>query len=224
MDWIQDLQAAIEKRRLLDHSFYQRWNRGELTLDELRDYARQYYHYALAFPTFLSGTHANSSDLAVRQAILENLIEEEHGTENHPELWLRFCEALGLERAEVLASEPNAGTKNLIDTLRTFSREGEVHEGLAGLYAYESQVPAVAQAKIDGLAKFYEIRSAKDIAFFQVHLAADVAHSRTSEGLLRRLCDTDQKREEASEAVAATLEALYGFLDGVSIPSLATVN
>ncbi len=136
MNLIATLRERIERKRLLDHPFYQRWNAGELTRDELQEYARQYYHYSLAFPTFVSATHANSSDMVIRQALLENLIEEERGTENHPELWLRFCEGLGLDRDDVLSSTPSARTCELIDVMKTLAREGEVHEGLAALYAY----------------------------------------------------------------------------------------
>ena len=210
------LDARVSEQRLLDHPFYQRWNAGTLTREELREYARQYWHYALAFPTFLSAMHANTGDVATRQLLLENLIEEERGPENHPELWLRFCESLGLDRDDVQRGEMNDATRNLIATMKSLASEGALHKGLAALYAYESQVPAVAKAKIDGLAQWYGIGSARDIAFFAVHMDADVAHSATSRELLERLCDTPAKSAEAEEAAKQTLGVLYGFLDSVT--------
>ncbi|HUP45405.1 MAG TPA: CADD family putative folate metabolism protein [Thermoanaerobaculia bacterium] len=215
-DVIHELDQEISARRLLDHPFYQRWTCGELTKEELRDYARQYYHYAAAFPTFLSGMHAQTEDIPTRQLLLENLIEEEHGPDNHPELWLRFCESLGLTREEVLAGTANDATRALIDCMRSLSRDGELHEGLAALYAYESQVPGVAAAKIDGLARWYGISDARSIGFFSVHLEADVAHSETSRALLRRLCDDEASSAAARSAGARTTAALYGFLDSVT--------
>jgi len=204
------LDREIASRRLLDHPFYQRWTAGTLTLDELREYARQYYHYAVAFPTFLSAMHSHTPDVATRQLLLENLIEEERGPENHPELWLRFCEILGLGRAEVEEGEANAATNALIACMHSLARDGALHEGLAALYAYESQIPEVARVKIDGLAKWYGIGTP---AFFAVHMDADVAHSQTSRDLLNRLCDSPAKSEEARTAASRTLAALYGFLD-----------
>jgi len=216
MDPVQTLDARISRRHLLDHTFYQRWTEGTLSREELRDYAGQYFHYAMAFPTFLSAMHAHTEDIATRQMLLENLIEEERGPENHPELWLRFCESLGLGRDEVKAGAPNAATRNLIDTMRSLAREGALHEGLAALYAYESQIPAVAKAKIDGLAKWYGIAAERDIAFFSVHMDADVVHSQTSRDILRNLCDTPEKSAAAEDATQRTLDALYGFLDSVT--------
>lgn len=216
MDPVQTLDARIASRHLLDHPFYQRWTCGTLTREELRDYAAQYFHYAMAFPTFISAMHAQTDDLATRQLLLENLIEEERGGENHPELWLRFCESLGLSRDEVRGGAPNDATRKLILTMKSLAREGALHEGLASLYAYESQIPAVAKAKIEGLAKWYGISADRDVAFFSVHMDADVAHSQTSRELLRGLCSDDAKAAAADEAASRTLDALYGFLDSVT--------
>ncbi len=110
----------------------------------------------------------------------------------------------------------NAATRHLIATMRSLAREGALHEGLAALYAYESQIPRVAAAKIDGLAKWYGITAPRDIAFFAVHQEADVHHSATSRALLDRLCANDQARAAAERATVRTLDALYGFLDAVS--------
>jgi len=213
MQLIPSLDDQIAKKRLLDHPFYQRWSAGTLTREELREYARQYYHYALAFPTFLSAMHAQCDDLETRQLLLENLIEEERGSENHPELWLRFCEALGLDRHEVKAGAMNTSTRTLIATMKSLAREGALHEGLAALYAYESQIPAVAKAKIEGLAKWYDV---KETSFFTVHMDADVVHSSTSRALIANLCDDGAKVREAQRATGRTLDALYGFLDSVT--------
>ena len=216
MDPIQTLDARIASRHLLDHPFYQRWTEGTLTREELRDYAGQYFHYAMAFPTFISAMHQQTDDIAVRQMLLENLIEEERGPENHPELWLRFCESLGLDREDVKGGVPNDATRALIATMKSLAREGALHEGLAALYAYESQIPSVAKAKIDGLAKWYDISADRDIAFFSVHMEADVAHSATSREILRDLCDSPEKTAQADRATGRTLDALYAFLDSVT--------
>lgn len=216
MDPITALDASIASRHLLDHPFYQRWTAGTLTREELRDYAGQYFHYAMAFPTFISAMHQHTDDLAVRQMLLENLVEEERGAENHPELWLRFCESLGLDREDVKRGLANDATRSLIATMKSLARDGALHEGLASLYAYESQIPAVAKAKVDGLARNYAISADRDVAFFRVHMDADVVHSETSRAILRELCDSPEKTAAADTAAKQTLDALYGFLDSVT--------
>jgi pyrroloquinoline-quinone synthase len=213
IDLIDD---EVQQRHMLNHPFYQRWSAGELSRGELVEYAKQYYPYTLAFPTFLSAMHANVDDIVIRQYLLENLVEEERGPENHPELWLRFCEALGIDRSDVTATTANVETSALITCMRTLARNGKLHEGLASLYAYESQIPAVAKAKIDGLAAWYAISDPRDIDFFTVHMTADVHHSQTARELLEGLCDTPEKCDDARRAAAQTVAALYRFLDAVN--------
>jgi len=212
------LDEKIAGCHMLDHPFYQRWSNGSLTLGELQEYAREYYHYAVAFPTFLSSIHATSSDIRVRQEILENMIEEERGPENHPELWLRFCESLALDREAVQNSSPSAETAAVIKTIRDACAQN-THAGVAALYAYESQIPRVSGSKIDGLAAHYGITDERAISFFRVHMEADVEHSATTGRLVSQLCDTPEKGLEAERAAGSMLQAMYRFLD--QIPAVA---
>ena len=83
---VETIDAQVARQSLLLHPFYQCWTRGELPAEALRDYAAQYYHHVAAFPTYLSALHSHTSDQTVRRHILTNLIDEEAGSPNHPEL------------------------------------------------------------------------------------------------------------------------------------------
>lgn len=215
-DAVSMIRDEVVKQKMLDHPFYQRWNNGDLTVDELRQYALEYYHFTMAFPTFVSGIHANMDDLPARQVLLENLIEEERGEGNHPALWMRFCNALGLSAEEVRASKPNEATRALITTMKQLTNSPSTHCGLASLYAYESQIPEVSIAKIDGLRKYFQMTAPDDISFFTVHAEADIVHSAVTEKLVLAECSTESKAEEAAAAAGKTVTALWAFLDGVN--------
>lgn len=214
-DVIAQIDAAIEARHLLKHPFYQAWTEGRLTLDHLREYVKQYWHHVLAEPQYVSAIHAGCPDLADRQTLLENLIEEERGPDNHPELWLRFGEALGLSRDEIVGSEPLPTTAALVRTYRELCGGEAFVEGAAALYAYESQVPAVAEAKIDGLRRFYGIDDERGLAFFTAHLQADVEHAEDGRRMIARHAADGASAERARRATAAAADALWGMLDGV---------
>jgi len=55
------------------------------------------------------------------------------------------------------------------------------------------------------------------VAFFSVHMTADVEHAGTARMLLDQLCDTPEKSEQARLSAARTLERLYEFLDAVTV-------
>ncbi|HLG20811.1 MAG TPA: CADD family putative folate metabolism protein [Bdellovibrionota bacterium] len=206
------LDKVISKRHLLKHPFYQRWVDGRLTMNELRAYAANYYPHVLAFPTYVSAVHSRCEDIKQRQALLENLIEEERGEENHPELWLRFAEAVGATREEVNRTSPIAESHELVETFRRLTRESFA-SGLGALYAYESQVPDIAQQKISGLEKFYGVENARGLKFFAVHQEADQWHSATAREAIDRLSDVE--KEQALEAARTASEALWNFLSGL---------
>jgi len=212
-DVVATLDSMISEWSLLKHPFYQAWTAGTLSLERLQNYAVEYYPHVAAFPRYLSTIHSRCADIATRQALLENLIEEERGTENHPELWLRFAEAIGVARERVLDSTASASSIGLVDEFTELAESGHIPSGLAALYAYESQIPAVATAKIDGLKRFYGITDERGLSFFAVHEKADVFHASAGADLIARHCITSRDRELALDAGSRALSALWSLLD-----------
>ncbi len=212
-DVVAVLDSMIVERSLLKHPFYQAWTAGTLSVERLQNYAVEYYPHVAAFPRYLSAIHSRCMDIATRQAILENLMEEERGADNHPELWLRFAEAIGMPRERVLDSTPSASSASLVREFSKLAESGHVASGLAALYAYESQIPPVATAKIDGLKRFYGVNDERGLAFFTVHEKADVWHARTGAELIRRHCASERDRDLAVEAGDRALSALWSLLD-----------
>ncbi len=208
---VNAIDALVQGRRLLDHPFYSAWSKGELTPDALRTYAAQYYHWVHAFPTWLSATHANSTDLEMRQAIVANLADEEQGNDNHPELWLRFCDALGLDRAAVTSAELLPETRDAIASMRGVCREAPAVAALGALYAYESQQPEVMKTKREGLRDLYGITSGH--AYFDVHETMDVEHSAAERAMIER--HAAGQDEAILAAAASAIDATYRILDGV---------
>jgi len=209
------IDAKIAERAMLKHPFYQAWTEGRLPLATLRDYARQYFHHVEAFPRAVSAVHSNCPDRDGRRMLAENLAEEE-GIEavkqGHASLWMMFACGLGEAPDAVRAQNLNPETEALIEIFRRLSRQSYA-AGLGALYAYESQFPGVASAKIEGLIDRYGIRDEETLRFFRVHETVDVEHSAVCRALLDRLPEG-----EHAEAVAAGEElagALWNFLSGV---------
>src|SRR5437588_9831095 len=190
-EYINAIDNNIAERHLLKHPFYLAWTRGELSKDALADYARQYYQHVAAFPTYLSAIHAKCDDQSTRKELLNNLIDEECGSPNHPELWLNFAEGLGVSARDAQNAEKWPQTKNLIDAFRSICRDGSTAEGLAALYAYESQIPAICESKIDGLKKYYGFNDPEHYRYFSVHLEADREHSAAEREMLTSYIDND---------------------------------
>ena len=212
--YLARLDALIKKYDLLSHPFYEAWARGELSREALRHYAKEYFPHVLAFPTYVSGVHNRIEDLKDRQVMLENLMEEEHGPENHPELWLRFAEGIGVSRQDVSGHAPSAASSGFVRTFQNATRHRNPLVGLSALYSYESQIPHVAREKIMGLKKFFGVRDNATLQFFDVHLAADVEHSKAERKLIEKYAENGD-HELALRETEKVLKAVWRILSSV---------
>jgi pyrroloquinoline-quinone synthase len=219
--FFQQLEARIAKYDLLCHPFYQAWTAGELTRDDLREYARDYYHHVQAFPTYLAELAIRLDDGDLRRAILANMADEKgvddatgEGSQPHSDLWLDFAEAMGAHRS-LAGHSPLPQIKALTAYFHSVSSEGTPEEGLAAFYAYESQVPKVAKEKARGLREQYGADE-RACAYFTLHASADLYHSEVwRQQLARRLNSHPEASEKALNAAENAARMLWQALDGI---------
>ncbi len=215
------LDARIAKYDLLCHPFYQAWAAGELTRDDLREYAQHYYPHVKAFPTYLAELAMRLDESELRRAILANMAEEK-GMEDafgnpepeHAELWLDFAEGMGANR-NVHRREHLPAIKQLTAFFHSIASEGTPEEALAAFYAYESQVPRVAKEKARGLKEMYGANDST-CAYFTLHTTADVFHSQIwRQQLAKRVQAHPDAAEKALAAAENAAQALWKALDGI---------
>jgi pyrroloquinoline-quinone synthase len=206
------INAAIAGKNLLKHPFYQDWQTGKLSREELQLYAAQYYRHVEAFPKHLRVLAARTEG-PIRDIILENLAEEENPARPHPKLWRDFAAALGVNEEDITCCPALPGSQKVVETFREIVGDRPVAEAVAALYAYEAQVPELATTKIEGLKKFYGVCSEKALNYFTVHEEADKAHRAAWRGWLLEHAHGDE--EEILATTNEALDALWGALDAV---------
>jgi pyrroloquinoline-quinone synthase len=221
MDLLDRIDAMIDERHLLKHPFYTKWAEGTLPREALQEYARQYYAFESAFPRFISAIHSRTESAEARQQLLDNLWDEEHGNENHAELWLRFAEGIGVARDDVRSAARNEATQALVDLYGELSHDAPVPAAVAGMYAYERQVPQVSGSKIDGLKAHYGVDDPRTTSFFELHGVLDIEHSGAERDMLGRLAQ-DGDEGSIEDATRRTLEAWWNFLSAVDQPAMGT--
>lgn len=218
-EFFEELDARVAKYDLLCHPFYKAWSAGQLTRSDLREYAKDYFHHVEAFPAYL-GTFANRLENAgLRRAVLANKRDEEgidlagnQGERSHADLWLDFAEGMGAER-DLAAHAPLAEVTQLIGFFERMASEAAPEEALAAFYAYESQVPRVAQEKARGLRERYSADE-KTCSYFTLHATADIYHSQVwKQQLAKQLAP--ENAERALDAAEAAAKALWKVLDGM---------
>jgi pyrroloquinoline-quinone synthase len=219
--FFEQLEASIARYDLLCHPFYRAWAAGELTRDDLREYARQYYHHVEAFPCYLAELALRLEEGELRRAVLANMCDEK-GTAGglrknavpHSELWLDFAEGMGARR-DMVPHLPLAEISELIRHFHYLASEGTPEEALAAFYAYESQVPRVAKEKEGGLREMYGADD-RTCGYFALHATADIYHSNVwRKQLERRLEENPETAQAALDAAEKTAKLLWQALDGI---------
>src|SRR4051812_47124513 len=124
-DFFEQLNARIAQYDLLRHPFYQAWSMGQLTNEDLREYARDYYHHVDAFPRYLQAFGSRLEEGQLQRAVNANMLDEMGGENGRPhaEIWLDFAEGVGASR-EMAAHEPVDEVKGLTAYFARVAAEG----------------------------------------------------------------------------------------------------
>lgn len=219
--FFQQLDSRIAKYDLLCHPFYKAWSVGELTKEDLRAYAQDYYHHVNAFPTYLAELAVRLEESELRRAVLANMADEKgeadaSGNESreHSDIWLDFVEGMGARR-DMTGHTPIAEINGLMSYFHRTASEGTQEEALAAFYTYESQVPRVAQEKARGLREMYGADE-KTTGYFTLHATADVFHANVwRQQLEKQLTANPEAAENALTAGENAAKSLWQALDGI---------
>jgi pyrroloquinoline-quinone synthase len=220
-EFFSQLEQRIARYDLLCHPFYKAWSAGKLTRDDLREYAQDYYHHVEAFPSYLAAFGLRLNDGELRHAVLANMCDEK-GVEGRPgkdsvphaDLWLDFAEGMGSSR-NLEWHSPIPEVRQLIRHFHRVATEGSPEEALAAFYAYESQVPRIAQQKESGLRQMYGADD-KTCGYFSLHTTADVYHSRIwRDQLEKRIAASPEAADAALDAAESAARMLWQALDGM---------
>ena len=213
-DVLLELDELIRERSILQHPFYQAWEKGELTREQLATYARVYYPHVRAFPEYLEATLRQTTDPTIRAELQDNLDDELGNPAPHDELWLAFAEGMGADANAVVESEPHAAARAIVDTFKKLADQSAA-SGLAALYAYESQQPEVSCTKLAGLKAHYGVDNERTLEYFEVHEAADVRHRQGERDALAACLEAGVPASVLTSATREALGAYWALLDGV---------
>jgi pyrroloquinoline-quinone synthase len=219
--FFEQLETSIANYDLLCHPFYRAWAAGELTRDDLREYARHYYHHVEAFPSYLAELALRLDDGDLRRAVLANMCDEKgapgssgKGFAPHSELWLDFAEGMGARR-DMRWHLPVAEIRELTRYFHRVAGEGTPEEAVASSYVYESQVPRIAKEKERGLREMYSADD-KTCGYFALHVTADVFHANVwRQQLENRIAANPETAQAALDAAENTAKLLWQALDGI---------
>ena len=220
--FVGDLRAMIDAGRSFGrHPLWLCIAEGRLPRAALRPFAVQFFLQVREFPRAVSALHSSCPDIGERIELAESLYEEETGrisgcNVSHPELFLRFGEAVGVPRDAMVHGVPLPTTTALIGWFEQSTREQPFIEGAAATnLAAEGQVPGAFGPFARALERHYGCTRAQ-VAFWDVHEQADREHSAIGDHIVVRQATTPALQMAVRRAIARSLELWWRFFDGIA--------
>lgn len=179
--------------RVLDHPFYQAWERGELSGGQLAVYHRSYADFIQRIPSYWQRVvDAFLPDLRSTPAVVQD--EREHIL-----LWHAW--------GRTLASPVDYPRMNtLLDTLDVMTPS----QLLGALQAFEIQQPEVAVTKKTTLLRYYGFREG-NLSYFDAHQREE-AHIAFGRRIAERYADPKEFKEGFDTGAKLVYSSLDAFL------------
>lgn len=164
------------------HPFFSAVEHGTVPRPVLQAWATQFYPWLAVVPIAMAERYANCppepENDPYRRLILDQLLEEAgdpHGkAPGHPELWLRFCEGVGLAKSQVLGHPSLPSTMVAIDDFLYTNRVNTFYVSAAG----SSEPPNVELCArlLPSFREHYHVPE-EALEYYRLHVTADVEHS-----------------------------------------------
>jgi pyrroloquinoline-quinone synthase len=182
---------------------------GELSRDEVRAFAAQYFQLVEALPRFVSTVHSVTREhAAIRRTLLNLLVPLELHPPSVSDLWLQTCAALGLFSDSVRAGEPTTSTSVCLADFEYLCQSG-CAQGLAALYTWVTRLPRTCAIMKRALAEHYDLASGPGVQYFEIVGFQSESHGRSLRQALIALVD------EYPDAAPAAYDAANGALRAV---------
>ncbi|HEV2316710.1 MAG TPA: iron-containing redox enzyme family protein [Thermoplasmata archaeon] len=206
------------------HPFFARIERGEVPKELLHRWVAQFYPWLACVPLAMAERFSRCSWEPTydpyRRMILDQLVEEAgdpKGKEpGHPELWLRFCEGLGLPRAQVQATPLLPSTMVAIDDFLYLNREVPFYVSAGG----SSEPPNVELCArlLPAFRTHYKVDEPA-LTYYTLHVTADEDHSRWVNQMVADFANTPEVRREMWNAMLRGFGLHRLLIDGAVGPN-----
>ena len=201
------------------HPFHHRMHAGEVSEHELRVWAANRWYYQCVLPRKDAAIISNCPVPEVRRGWLDRIVYHD-GTADRDdasgrERWLRLCEAVGLDRTEVLDERHVVpGVRFAVDAYVTFARTRPWIEAVASGLTEMFSGHLMRRRVGDMLANYDWIRR-EDLAYFTNRIDAVAGEGKSTLDIVVRYCVTREQQDRAIDALSFKCDVLWSMLDAI---------
>lgn len=225
MTFYEKMRSLVLGHGAINNSYLDRFQGGDLTDAELKEFAIEFYSFARFFPRILVSQLVNTEDEKVAEELTKVLYSElgDGQTRHRHELLYRdFLRSIGVEVHEAMSRPMLPSTRAYIEGMERLYSDGNHARALGASFGLENMAITMWDHLIPGLTSLKAIRYPRmDITYFTFHRELESMHEKAMEHAVTAVEGTSNAgmskadKEDFQDGVSAVLSYLEGFWVGL---------
>lgn len=226
MTFYEEMRQYVLHHGAINNPYLDRFKTGNLTDEEFREFAVEFYNFARFFPKILMSQLVNTEDEAVADELTSVLYSELGGghTKNRHELLYRdFLRSVGMDVHAAMTRPMLPSTRAYIDGMEQLYSSGNHATALGASFGLENMAITMWDHLIPGLQHLRKERYPNmDMMYFTFHRELESTHEEAMEkavAVMEGSAGSEgmsaQEREDFRRGTKAVLDYLEGFWMGL---------
>lgn len=221
----QEMRSFVLGHGAINNSYLVRFKNGDLTDEDFKEFATEFYSFARFFPQILVSQLVNTEDEKVADELTKVLYSElgDGQTHHRHELLYRdFLRSIGIDVHEAMSRPMLPSTRAYIKGMEQLYSDGNHSKALGASFGLENMAITMWDHLIPGLTYLKAARYPHmDITYFTFHRQLESTHEEAMEHAVAALQNTpnagmsDQEKDDFRRGANAVLGYLEGFWMGL---------
>lgn len=180
MPFQEEMRACVLRHGAINNPYLKRFQAGDLTDEEFREFIVQFYNFARFFPRILVAQLVNTEDERIADELTKVLYSEMGDGETrrrHELLYRDFMRSLGISVHDAMVQPMLASTRAYIDGMEHLYSDGNHARALGASFGLENMAITMWDHLIPGLALLKQVRYPNmDETYFTFHRQLEASH------------------------------------------------
>lgn len=223
-DLVKQLMDMVEREHIMNHPFVDRFKNGTITKEQLKGFARQFYFVGPKpnpRPHCAVYAHAPEDEdidrLYFDEVLLEEATGKESGTSHHLIPYFTFCEALGISKEELKATDPLPETQAMNYWRFYHPMQGNWLEGIVGICFIEAASSRRNDIILESLIRDFGFKKGSpELTYWETHASEiEEGHGDIGPVVINKYATTEFMQERVWQAVRSSIDLQWLAFDGV---------
>jgi pyrroloquinoline-quinone synthase len=218
-EFFSDLNAAVKATDCVENDFFAAFRAQQLSVDDMKKFADQYYLYIRTFPKILAGLSHRVDNEEIRKELAKTVVSElggggGEGGMGHYKMFENACAPLGITIAEAGSIEYLPETTALVEGIRSLFLEGSIEAALGGHYTIELSGLPMIKSLYEGF-RALPGSTVESLEYFYLHLLIEREHVEWIHTAVEQATGGEESRAEIRRGALLIAELLGNFWEAL---------